>query len=359
MMLASGARIAAALPCRYHSKSAGMKEASVTIRQPNVFLIGAACAGAILIASAFAPANAQNYPNQPIKIVVPFVAGGGVDGVARIIAPRLSEELGQTVVIENRGGAGGAIAAAAVAKAAPDGYTFLFGTASTHGTNPSLYPNLGYDALRDFVPVVHVANSPLALIAAPSLGAQSINDLIALARAKPGELSFGSYGIGSINHLYAELFNAMAGIRANHIPYRGAAPAMTDLMAGRLQYTIDGIAISLGPVKSGTIRLLGVGTPSRSRILPDYPTIAESGLAGFESVTWSGLFAPAGTPKTVVDLINRKVNGILAAAGFEEAFTSRGIEVGGGTPEAFAAKTQSEIRKWTDFVRAKNIRIDQ
>ncbi len=329
----------------------------MTIRQPNFFLIGAACAVAIL--AACAPATAQDYPNQPIKIVVPFVAGGGVDGVARIVAPRLSEELGQTVIIENRGGAGGAIAAAAVAKAAPDGYTFLVGTASTHGTNPSLYTNLGYDAVRDFVPVVHVANSPLALIASPALGAQSVNDLIALARTKPGELSFGSYGIGSINHLYAELFNAMAGIRATHIPYRGAAPAMTDLMAGRLQYVIDGIAISLGPVKSGAIRLLGVGTLQRSRILPEYPTIAESGLAEFEAVTWSGLFAPAGTPKTVVDLINRKVNGILAAASLEEAFTSRGIEVGGGSPEAFSAKTQSEIRKWTDFVRAKNIRIDQ
>jgi tripartite-type tricarboxylate transporter receptor subunit TctC len=354
------ARIAATVRRRYAVVTRqGEREASVTIRQPNRFLIAAACAVAVFSTSAFAPVAAQDYPNQPIKIVVPFVAGGGVDGVARIIAPRLSEELGQTVVVENRGGAGGAIAAAAVAKMPPDGYTFLFGTASTHGTNPSLYTNLGYDAVRDFVPVVHVANSPLALIASPALGARSIGDLIAMARAKPGELSYGSYGLGSINHLYAELFNAMADIRANHIPYRGAAPAMTDLMAGRLHYTIDGIAISLGPAKSGAIRLLGVGTPQRSRILPDYPTIAESGLANFESVTWSGLFAPAGTPKTIVDLINRKVNGILAAASLEEAFTSRGIEVGGGSSEAFRARTQSEIRKWTDFVRARNIRIDQ
>jgi tripartite-type tricarboxylate transporter receptor subunit TctC len=336
-----------------------VREASVAIRQPNFFLTVVACALAMITASAFAPATAQEYPNQPIKIVVPFVAGGGVDGVARIIAPRLSEELGQTVVVENRGGAGGAIAARAVAKAPPDGYTFLFGTASTHGTNPSLYTNLGYDAVQDFAPVVHIANSPLVLIASPALGAQSVKDLIALARAKPGSLSFGSYGIGSINHLNAELFNTMADIQANHIPYRGAAPAMTDLMAGRLQYAIDGVAISLGPVKSGSIRLLGVGTPRRSRILPEYPTIAESGLADFEAVTWSGLFAPAGTPKSIVDLINRKVNTILATASLEAAFAQRGIEPVGGSPEAFGAKIQSEIRKWTDFVRAKNIRIDR
>ena len=331
----------------------------MTLHRLNVRLIVAACAAAILTAGAIAPATAQDYPNQPIKIVVPFVAGGGVDGVARIVAPRLSEELGQTVIVENRGGAGGAIAAAAVAKAPPDGYTFLFGTASTHGTNPSLYTNLGYDAVRDFAPVVHIANSPLVLIAAPALGAQSVTELIAMARAKPGDMSFGSYGIGSINHLNAELFNTMADIRATHIPYRGAAPQMTDLMAGRLQYAIDGVAISLGPVKSGQIRLLGVGTLKRSKILPDYPTIAESGVTDFESVTWSGLFAPAGTPKAIVDLINRKVNGILATASLEAAFANRGIEAAGGSPEAFGTKVQSEIRKWADFVRAKNIRVDQ
>ncbi len=326
--------------------------------QPTSHVVVIASAAILLAGSVAEPASAQNYPGQTIKIVVPFVAGGGVDGVARIIAPRLGEELGQTVIVENRGGAGGALGAAAVAQSPPDGYTFLFGTGSTHGTNPSVYTKLGYDAVRDFVPVVQVANSPLVLIVTPSLAVQTVGDLIALARSRPGELSFGSYGTGSINHLSAELFNAMAKIQANHIPYRGAAPAMTDLIAGRLHYAFDGVAISLGYTKAGTIRLLGVGTPRRSRILPDDPTISESGLPDFEAVTWSGLFAPAGTPKAIVDRVNRKVNDVLASASVEAGFASRGIEAVGGPPEVLAAKVQSEIKRWSDIVRERNIRID-
>jgi tripartite-type tricarboxylate transporter receptor subunit TctC len=197
-----------------------------------------------------ATAMAQDYPNATLKIVVPFAAGGGVDVVARIITPGLTEELGQSVIIENRGGAGGMLGAAAVAQAPPDGYTLLFGTGSTHGTNSSLYSRLAYDPVKDFVPIVLVSSSPLLLVVPPSLPAKSAGELIALARSRAGELSFASYGTGSINHLGAELFNAMANIAANHIPYRGSAPALTDLIGGRIHYMFDGVSTSLGYMRT-------------------------------------------------------------------------------------------------------------
>src|SRR5947209_2758415 len=272
---------------------------------------------AVLMAAATA-AIAQDYPNQTIKIVVPFTPGGGVDVVARIVTPKLSEELGPSVIIENRGGAGGMLGAAAVAQAPPDGYTFLFGTGSTHGTNPSVYSRISYDPVKDFVPVVLVSSSPLLLVVPASLPAKSGTDLIALARRRPGELSFASYGTGSINHLGAELFNSMADIQANHIPYRGSAPALADLIAGRIDYTFDGISTSLGYIQAGTIRVLGVAGPHRTPVLPDVPTIAETALAGFDTTVWFGLFAPAGTPKTVADLVNSKTNAVLASPSIKQ-----------------------------------------
>ena len=206
------------------------------------------------------PAQAQNYPSQTIKIVVPFPPGGGVDVVARAIAPRLSDLLGQSVIVENRGGAGGSVGATYVAQAARDGYTLLLGTASTHGTNPNVYAKLTYDPLRDFIPVALITSAPLLLVANNDVPVKTATDLIALAKAKPGTLSFGSYGNGSSNHLVAELFNTMAGIETNHIPYRGSAPMMTDLIGGRIQFAFDGIATTLGYVRSNTVRLLGVST---------------------------------------------------------------------------------------------------
>src|SRR5262245_58840110 len=214
--------------------------------------------GMALLSWDTAPSSGQEYPTQPVKIIVPFVAGGGVDVVARIVAPRLGEELGQSVIIENRGGAGGMLGAAAVAQAPPDGYTLLFGTGSTHGTNPSIYPRLSYDPVRDFVPIVLVSSSPLLLVSATSVHARSVKDLIDLAHARRGKLSYASYGTGSINHLAAELFNAMAEIQANHVPYRGSAPALTDLIAGRISYMFDGVSTSLGYIEAGTMRVLGV-----------------------------------------------------------------------------------------------------
>jgi tripartite-type tricarboxylate transporter receptor subunit TctC len=312
---------------------------------------------ALLLGATFA--RAQDYPNQTVKIVVPFVAGGGVDVVARIIAPRLAEELGQSVIIENRGGAGGMLGAAAVAQSPPDGYTLLFGTGSTHGTNSKVYARLPYDPVRDFVPVVLVSTSPLLLIVPPTLAAKSVGEFIALARSRPRQLSFGSYGTGSVNHLGAELFNSMAKIEANHVPYRGSAPMLTDMIGGRLDYALDGVSTSLGYIEAGTVRLLGVAGPNRSPVLPDRPTVAESGLPGFDTMVWFGLFAPAGTPKPIVDIINAKTNAVLALPQVRQSFAKLGIDPAGGGPQVLADKVKSELAKWATLVREKNIRLEQ
>jgi tripartite-type tricarboxylate transporter receptor subunit TctC len=315
----------------------------------------------VLLLGALPPgvAPAQDYPNQTVKIVVPFVAGGGVDVVARIVAPRLGEELGQSVIIENRGGAGGALGAAAVAQAPADGYTLLVGTGSTHGTNSNVYARLSYDPVRDFVPVVLLSSSPLLLIVPQASPAKSVGDLIALGRGRPGGLSFASYGTGSINHLGAELFNSMAKIQANHVPYRGSAPAMTDLIAGRIDYMFDGVSTSLGYLQSGTIRVLGVAGLNRSPVLPDLPTISEAGLPGYDTMVWFGLFAPAGTPKPIVEIVNRKTNAVLASPRVKEGLEKLGIEPVGGGADVLAGKVQSELSKWATIVREKNIRLEQ
>ena len=295
--------------------------------------------GALLIAINGAPsANAQDYPTQPVKLVVPFAAGGGVDVVARIIAPKFGEALGRSIIIENKGGAGGMLGALTVAQSPADGYTLLFGTGSTHGTNSSVYSKLSYDPVKDFVPIVLVSTSPLLLVASPTLPAKTVPEFIALARSQPGQLSFGTYGTGSINHLSAELFNSMTGIQANHIPYRGAAPALTDLIAGRIHYTFDGVSTSLGYIQSGTIRLLAVAGSSRSPVLPDQPTITESAVPGFDTSVWFAFFAPAGTPKAIVDLINSKMNAVLATPQIKESFAKLGIEPQGGGPEIVAKR---------------------
>jgi len=314
--------------------------------------------GALLSAVSAASAQAPNYPTQTVKIVVPFAAGGGIDVIARLVAPKLGEALGQTVIVENRGGAGGALGATAVAKAPPDGYTILFGTGSTHGTNAVVYSRLAYDPMRDFEPVVLVGSSPLVLVVNPALPAKSVKELIALAQGKPGELSYGSFGTGSINHLAGEQFNAMAGIEANHVPYRGSAPALQDLIGGRIHYTFDGVQTSIGFIRAGTLRLLGVTAPERTPLLPDAPTVAEAGLPGFDAMLWNGFFVPAGTPKSIVDLLNSKTNAILADPQVKEAFEKLGIEAMGGAPSVLAGRVQAEIRKWTEIARAKNIRVD-
>jgi tripartite-type tricarboxylate transporter receptor subunit TctC len=317
---------------------------------------------AVSVAAILAAGNhaglAADYPSQTIKVVVPFVAGGGVDVVARIIVPRLSALLGQSIIIENRGGAGGALGATAVAQSAADGYTLLLGTGSTHGTNSSVYAKLSYDPARDFAPIALVSTSPLVLVANTTVPAKTAKELIALAKAKPGEIAFGSYGTGSINHLTAELLNSMAGIQTNHVPYRGSAPMMTDLIGGRIQFAFDGVATSLGYIQGGKVNMLGVSGIKRSPIHPNEPTISESATPGFDATVWFGLFTPAGTPKAAVDLLNTRVNTVLANPEVKAALLKLGLEPAGGDPSVLAAKVQSEMQKWTKLVREKNIRID-
>ena len=297
------------------------------------------------------------FPERPIKIVVPFTAGGAVDVVARIIAPKLSDLLGQPVIIENRGGAGGMVGAAAVAKAPDDGYTLLVGTVSTHGTNVSVYANLDYNPVRDFAPIVLTSQSPLMMVTRPNLPAKTVGEFIALAREQPGKLSYGSYGVGSINQFAAELFNLMAKTETHHVPYRGSAPALADLMSGQIDYMFDGVSTSSGQVRSGTIRLLGIASLSRTPVMAEAPTIAESGVPGYDLPVWFGLFAPAGTDPAIVNVINKATNTALAMPDVKEAFAKLGFEPGGGSVGVLAKKVETEIEKWKALVHERHISI--
>lgn len=297
------------------------------------------------------------FPERPVKIVVPFTAGGAVDVVARIIAPKLGDLLGQPVIIEDRAGAGGMVGAAAVAKAPADGYTLLVGTVSTHGTNVSVYANLDYNPVRDFAPIILTSQSPLMMVTRPNLPAKTVSEFIALAREQPGKLSYGSYGVGSINQFAAELFNLMAKTETHHVPYRGSAPALADLMSGQIDYMFDGVSTSSGQVKSGTIRLLGIAGLSRTPVMPEAPTIAESGVPGYDVPVWFGLFAPAGTDPAIIDEINKATNAALAMPDVKEAFAKLGFEPGGGSADVLAKKVETEIEKWKALVRERHISI--
>src|SRR5436190_4195156 len=250
-------------------------------------------------------AQGQTFPAQALKLIVAFPPGGGADVAARVVAQELGQQLGQSVVVENVGGAGGTIGTARAAQATPDGYTLFVGTPSTHGTNPAVYAKLPYDPIRDFAPIGLIGTSPFLLIAHPAVKAQSAKELIALARSHPGELNYASFGNGSINHLGLELFNSLANIDAKHMPYRGGAPALADLIAGRVQYTFDGSA-ALPAIKAGQVKLLAVGSGQRWHVFADTPTVSESALPGLDLSTWYGLFAAARTPQAVIDLMNAK-----------------------------------------------------
>jgi tripartite-type tricarboxylate transporter receptor subunit TctC len=301
-------------------------------------------------------AQAQPYPSQPVKLIVPFPVGGGADIAARVVAQHLGTEVGQTVFVENYGGAGGTIGTSRAAQAAPDGYTLFVGTPSTHGTNPAVYTKLPYDPIRDFAPIGLIGTSPFLLIAHPSVKAQSASELIALARSHPGELNYASFGNGSINHLGLELFNSLANIDAKHVPYRGGAPALADLIAGRVQYTFDGSA-AVPAIRAGQVKLLAVGSAQRWHVFADTPTVSESALPGFDLSTWYGLFAPAKTPQAVIDLMNAKLNAALAVPQAKDSFVKMGFDPAGGAPEVLAKKVRDEVAKWADIARQKNIRV--
>jgi tripartite-type tricarboxylate transporter receptor subunit TctC len=273
-----------------------------------------------------------------------------------VVAQHLGTGLGQTVFVENFGGAGGTIGTARAAQATPDGYTVFVGTPSTHGTNVAVYSKLSYDPIRDFAPIGLIGTSPFLLIAHPSVKAQSAPELIALARGHPGELNFASFGNGSINHLGLELFNSLANIDAKHVPYRGGAPALADLIAGRVQYTFDGSA-AVPAIRAGQVKLLAVGSAQRWHVFADTPTVSESALPGFDLSTWYGLFAPAKTPQAVIDLMNAKLNAALAVPQAKDSFVKMGFDPAGGAPEVLAKKVRDEVAKWADIARQKNIRV--
>lgn len=320
--------------------------------------IAAVCGVALLVTGA-GYTCAQSYPNRPIRMVVGFPPGGGADFAARVAAQTLSESLNQQVIVDNRPGANAIIACDFVAKAAPDGYTLLLGVTASHAINPNVYKKLPYDAIKDFAPITNLGFSPLILVVNPSLPVKSVKELIALAKAKPGQLNFASAGSGNVTHLAAELFKSMAGVQMTHVPYKGSAPAITDVIAGQVSLYFDNIASALIPhVKAGKLRALAVTSTKRSHVVPDIPTVAESGVPGFEMTTWSGVFAPAATPPEIVRKLNTELVKGLNGPELKGRFAKQGMEVIGNTPEQFAAALKSEIAKWNKIAEAANIRID-
>ena len=300
-----------------------------------------------LLAAAFAaPALAQSYPAKPVRIVVPYPPGGPNDIVARTVGQKLSEQLGQPVIVDNKPGASGNIGAESVAKSPPDGYTLLLLTTG-HTINPSLYPKLGYDLEKDLAPVTQLTAGPMVVVANPSL-----------AKAKPGSLNFGSAGNGSSTHLAPELFSSMAGIKMNHIPYKGSAPALTDLMAGQIQVAFDFMISAMPHVKSGKIKALAVTSTTRSPAAPDLPTVAESGVPGFEVIGWNGLVVPARTPKDAVAKLNAELKKALDQPDTKERFAAQGFSATWTTPEKFGAYIESEHAKWAKVVKDSGAKID-
>ncbi|HYQ20034.1 MAG TPA: tripartite tricarboxylate transporter substrate binding protein [Xanthobacteraceae bacterium] len=301
-------------------------------------------------------ADAQDYPSRPVKIIVPFPAGGTADVMPRVIGEWLSRKWGQPVVVENRTGAAGNIGAEAVAKAEPDGYTLLSAPPPPLVINQNLYPKLGFDP-SEFVPIVIMGRVPNALVVNPKLPLNSVAEVIAYAKANPGKLTSATQGNGTTSHLTSELFQMMADVKFQHVPYRGSAPALTDLVAGSVDLMFDNLGVSLPLVKGGQLKLLGVATPKRMASLPDVPTIAET-LPGFESAAWFAIVAPPKTPQAVVDKINADVNEALRQSDIVQRLTQLSAEPIGGTPQATAAYMREEIERWHKVIKAANVKLD-
>jgi tripartite-type tricarboxylate transporter receptor subunit TctC len=298
------------------------------------------------------------YPTKPVHIVVPYPAGGAVDAFARVLTQQLSEMWGQQVVVDNRPGASTMIGAEQVAKSPPDGYTLLLTAELTLVIVPHLYEKIPYDPLRDFAPVVALVSATQALVANPSLPVKTVKDLVALAKAKPGQLTFGSFGNGSTGHLNMEVLQAMTGARFNHIPYNGAGPAMNDVIGGHIDFMLAALSIVKGNVQAGKLRMIGVGSNHRSSEFPDVPTISESGAPGFEAKSWFGLVAPAGTPPDVIKKINQDVTKVISDRAFAEKFlAAQGLEPITGTPEQFAALVRAETVRWGKVVKDADIKV--
>jgi tripartite-type tricarboxylate transporter receptor subunit TctC len=303
-------------------------------------------------------ARAQEYPSRPIRLVVPYAPGGGADSVARIVARRVSENIGQPIVIDNRGGAGSILGTDIVAKAEPDGYTLLLGQSGPISINPAVYKTLPYDPVKDFAPVTMTTAYPYILVVNAKLPVQSLQEFVALGKAKPGSMNYGSTGIGAANHLVAELFNSKAGLKMAHIPYRGTALAVTDLIGGQLSM-VFGDPISVLPhMQSGTLRALAVTSPERSPVAPQVPTVAESGYPGFDAIAWHGILAPAKTPPATIKKLNAEIVKALQDPETKALLVNQAMQTVGNTPEEFAAFIQKDIATWKAVAKAATVTVE-
>lgn len=313
--------------------------------------------GLVIAAGAAAPCHAQSasYPDRPVKVLVGFTAGGGTDVAARILTQKLTEALGQSVVVENRPGASGMIATEAVAKSTADGYTLMVGSQTTLAVAPLLYRKFGIDAGRDFAGVAMAGVSPLVLVVHPSVPAHSVRELIALAKAKPGTINFGSGGLGTTPHMAGELFSIQAGVKMVHVAYRGEAPAINDLLGGQVQLIFANLSAVIGNIRAGSLRALAVTSAQRAPTAPEIPTIAEAALPGFEAATWFALMAPAATPRDIVLRLNAEVTRAVAQPDTQQRFADLGMSIASGTPDALDRFIKSEIAKWSKVVKDADV----
>ena len=316
-----------------------------------------ALAAALIVVAAPLSSGQAAYPTKPVRLVVPFPAGGTTDLLARAAAQKLSEAWGQQVIVDNRPGAAGNIGAELVAKSAPDGYTLLMGTVGTHAINASLYAKMPYDHVKDFTPVILVAGVPNVLVVNPQVPVNSVPELIAYAKANPGKLNFASSGSGTSIHLSGELFKTMTGVQMTHVPYKGSAPALTDLIGGQVQVMFDNLPSSLAFIKAGKLRAIAVTSTTRAAALPDVPTVADT-VPGFEASSWFGILAPAGTPRDIVMKINGETAKWLASPDAKEKLAAQGANVASGTPEDFAKHIQAETAKWAKVVKESGAKVD-
>ncbi|GAA4332854.1 tripartite tricarboxylate transporter substrate binding protein [Pigmentiphaga soli] len=301
---------------------------------------------------------AQDYPNRPVSIISPFPPGGAADVVVRIIAQKLTENTGTSFVVDNKAGAGGAIGTDYVARAAPDGYTLVLTSSSTMSINPNLSAKTPYDPFKSFTPIVFVGYAPNVLVVNPGLKVNSVQELIAAAKAAPGKLNFGSNGVGTLSHLTIELFKRSAGIDVLHVPYKGAAPVVADTASGQVAALFTGYPSALPMLKSGKLRALGVTSTKRIALAPELPTIAESGLPGFEAIQWWGLWGPAGLPKPIVDRLNAEMNKVLSSPETKKRFAQESVELAGGTPEDLTAYLRTDYDRWAKVAKEGNIRLE-
>ena len=313
---------------------------------------------ALALCSCAVAAAADTYPAKPIRFVVPSSAGGGSDVLARMFAQKMTENWGQQVVIDNRIGANGIIGTEAAAKAPPDGYTIHLGNISTLAVNPHLYLKLPYDALRDFVPITLAATIPVVLVVHPSLPVKSVKELIALAKARPGQLNYASGGTGSAQHLPMEMLRVESGINIVHVPYKGLGPAFSDVLGGQVPMMFTGVSNVVPHMKTGRLRVLAIGSPKRSLTLPDVPTVAEAGVAGFDFDSWTGYLAPAGTPKEIIVKLHADITRTLGLPEVKDKLTTLGFDLAGGTPDAFATLIKNDIARFGKLIKAAGIQAE-